>query len=453
MIKYDNLINEKALRREKKKRPSKMEISGASVGTDLVINTSAIPLSNPEFEKAKKTGISVKSYPQATGELTKKYKTIALAGAHGKSTSTALASLVLKKAGFDPTVIIGTKLKEFKGSNFRQGKGNYLVLEADEYKGAFLNYHPFAAMITNIDKEHLDYYRNLADIKKTFLKFIGNIHKGGILVANKDDKNLFSLKNKIQKIAKNKNLRVFWYGIGVYPRIHQRLSALLKISGEHNISNALGVYVLAKKLGIKEKDILSALGSYRGAWRRMELRGELRIKNLEYRDKKRKKSPLILNSKSSILIYDDYAHHPTEIKATLSGIAQKWLKIGLICVFQPHQAKRLELLFNEFTEAFNDANALVLLDVFKVKGRDKVSHIINSQKLAEAIKKRLNQRLRVKDQRLTAKNVIYLPHSKNLQATIKKIIKYDSRSTIHDSWIIVMMGAGDIYQLTNFLVK
>ncbi|MEK7162951.1 MAG: UDP-N-acetylmuramate--L-alanine ligase [Patescibacteria group bacterium] len=425
--------------------------------TELVIYSAAIPTENIEFKKANSLRIPMKSYAEALGDLTKQYKTIAVSGSHGKSTTTALLSLVLIKAGFDPTVIIGTKLKEFGDSNFREGKGQNLILEADEYNGSFLNYSPFAAIITNIDREHLDYYKNLTAVKKAFLKFIDNIRQGGILVVNKDDKNLFSLKSRIQKIAKKKKIKIFWYGFRVVPRLIPHISALLKIPGEHNLSNTLAVYALAKVLKIKEKDVFEAISNYSGAWRRMEYRGELRIENLEYRKKKIKTPPSILNSKSSILVYDDYAHHPTEIKATLAGIAQKWPKTPIICVFQPHQAKRLAILFKEFISAFNNADTLILLDIFKVKGRDSSASLrasastrdVNSQKLAESIKKhiaKLNHDTKLK-------NIIYLPYHEKLLKTIKNIILNPQSSILNPSAIIIMMGAGDIYKMTDKLIK
>jgi UDP-N-acetylmuramate--alanine ligase len=401
-------------------------------GANLAIFSAAVPIDNPERRQAVKLGISTKSYSEAVADLVKQYKTLAVTGAHGKSTTTALLSLVLIKAGFDPTVIIGTKLKEFSNSNFRNGKGDYLVLEADEYQKSFLNYSPTAAIILNIDAEHLDYYKNLINVKNAFLKFIKNIQPNGILILNKDDKNLFSLKNKIQKIAKKKKVKIFWYSIGINQHIYQHTSASLKILGEHNISNALAVYTLTKALNIKEKDIFNAISHYRGAWRRMEYRGQLKTHN----------------SKLKAKIYDDYAHHPTEIKATLAGIAKKWPKTGLICVFQPHQAKRLSLLFKDFMGAFDSANALILLPVYQVRGRDSstVAKYL-SQKLAEAIKKRTNQ---LKTNKL--KTIIYLPSPKKLRSVLAKII-YDSCFKFHDSCIIVMMGAGDIYKLTDKLVK
>ena len=405
-------------------------------GANLAIFSAAVPINNPERRQAAKLGIPAKSYAEAVGDLAKQYKTLAIAGAHGKSTATALLSLVLIKAGFDPIVIIGTKLKEFGNSNFKNGKGDYLVLEADEYHGSFLNYSPFAAIITNIDREHLDYYKNLGAIKNTFLKFINNIQPDGILVVNKDDKNLFSLKNKIQKIAKSHHLKLLWYGITLNKRSQikcNKIKKALKIVGEHNVSNALAVYTLAKALNIKEKDILAALSAYRGAWRRFEYRGQLEIGNWK------------------LEIFDDYAHHPTEIKATLSGIAQKWPKTGLICVFQPHQAQRLSALFKEFVGAFDKANILILLDIFKVAGRDKVSQNVNSKKLAEAIQYRINK---LKTKNLKLKTIVYLPFPKKLPIVINEIIKekfLNPKPSTLDA-IIVMMGAGDIYKYTDFLL-
>ncbi len=448
-----------SITRELKKQGVKIFIGhraqNLSPKTNLVIYTGAASLDNPEIKKAGKLGIPVKSYAQALGNLTKEYKTLAVTGAHGKTTTTAMLSLVLMKAGLDPTVIIGAKLKEFGGStgsaqgnNFRNGKGDYLVIEADEHLESFLNYSPFAAIITNIDKDHLDYYKNLTNIKSAFLKFIKNIQPNGILVLNEDDKNLSGLRDKIKKIAQKNKIRLFWYGTRVNPRLTKRLSASLKIIGEHNVSNALGVYALARVLKIKEKEILKALSDYRGAGRRMEYKGMLTLKANKAK-------------KLKAAIYDDYAHHPVEIKATLAGIARKWPKKGLICVFQPHQTKRLALLFKGFTEAFFEANYLILLDVYQVAGRDRLSHgkkkhsvakYQSSKNLAEAIPKRIsNSKLKPKTCKLKA--VQYLPYPKRLKQVLTNLVIDDSCFTLHDSYIIVMMGAGDIYELTDKLVK
>ncbi len=392
--------------------------------TNLVIYSAAVPLDNPELKKAKKMSIKVKSYSEAVGEIVKTHKTIAVAGAHGKSTTAGILASILIKNKFDPTIIIGTKLKALSppaaGKNFRKGNSKWLLLEADEYHSAFLNYSPFAAIITNIDREHLDYYKNLSEIKKVFLKFISNIRQNGILILNKDDINLYSLKSRIEKISKKNKLKIQWYGI------NNSLDKILKMPGRHNLSNATGAYVLSKALGIKEKNIIKGISGYKGAWRRMEYKGQF---------------------SQNIAIYDDYAHHPSEIKATLAGIAQKWPQNGLICVFQPHQAQRLKSLFSTFKNAFFDANCLILLDTHKVAGRDLSSPKNMSKKLFLAIQQQLKNK---KAKKLKA--VYYLPNPKTLKQTLQKII--DSRFYFLDfSAVVVMMGAGDIYKLTDNLIK
>ena len=225
----------------------------------LVVYTNAIKPDNPELLEARRLGIKTQSYPEAVGILTRRYRTFGVAGAHGKSTTTAMLSLVLIKAGWDPTVIVGTKLKEFGGRNFRLGKSGFLVLEADEWKGAFWNYSPFGAIITNIDREHLDFYKNFGNVKKSFLKYIWNIQTGGILVANRDDEKLFSLKREIEKLTKRNGVKLVWYSVAAASlSIVSRLKKNLSVPGKHNLQNAMAVYVLARNLGIPEKDSLRA---------------------------------------------------------------------------------------------------------------------------------------------------------------------------------------------------
>jgi len=423
----------------------------------LVIYSAAVQKNNPELKNAQILGIPAKSYSEALGDLTKKYKTIAVSGAHGKSTTTALLSLVLIKNGFDPTVIIGTKLKSFGDSNFRNGKSDYFIIEADEYYKSFLNYFPFGAIITNIDREHLDYYKNLSNIKKVFLKFISHIQPGGILVANRDDKNLFGLKNEIKKIANENQLKVYWYSI--FPRqsaLNNQLSAILKIFGEHNISNALAVYTLAKALGVKDKDILKALGQYQGAWRRMEYRGNLVI-SIKHKVVNNNLKTKLLTTNYNLPVYDDYAHHPTEIKATLSALRQKYSQTAkIICVFQPHQEKRLKALFSDFVKSFDNASDLIILDIYKVKGREEVSQNINSRMLARGIETRLKSLKNLQKQPFKAdinlKRIIYLPSLKttpnNLKRTIIPFLKPSDKEVA-----VILMGAGDIYKLTDALIK
>ncbi len=390
-------------------------------GVNLVVVNLAIPANNPELRETRRRGVRVLTYPEAVGELTEQYKTIAIAGAHGKSTTTALAALTLVRGGLDPTVIVGTNLREFgggkNGRNFRRGRGEYLVLEADEFGNAFLRYSPFIAIVTNIDREHLDTHKDLAGVKKAFLGFTKNVASGGTLILNHDDKNIVSLKSPIARIAQQKNVRMIWFSL--HDPDAKKIKRAIKISGVHNISNALAVYKLGKVLGIQEKKVLAAIGAYRGAWRRMEYRGRFGGKD----------------ARRGALVYDDYAHHPTEIKATLKAFHEKYPHKKILCVFQPHQAKRLAALFKEFTTAFAAADKTLLLPIYKVAGRDEKPSRFDSAALARTIQKREPR-----------KPFFYLANPRNLKKAIRTL------TTPLSQYIIVMMGAGDIVKLTDLLI-
>ncbi|MBI4119504.1 MAG: UDP-N-acetylmuramate--L-alanine ligase [Parcubacteria group bacterium] len=390
----------------------------------LVVYSNAVPSDNPELLKAKSLKLKAISYPEALGELTRAYsRTVAVAGSHGKSTTTALVSLILINAGLDPTVIIGTKLRELNGANFRFGKSNYLVIEADEWKGAFWNYSPTLAIVTNVDREHLDFYKNFGNVKKSFLKFIANIQPGGILVANQDDKQLYAMRGRIRRIAAKKELRVLWYTKNK-KSVAAKIKKIIRIPGSHNLSNALAAYELAKQLDIKGKIILKAVKTYRGSWRRMEYRGQLITKN----------------SKLKTLVSDDYAHHPTDINATLAAFREKFQSAGrrtkIICVFQPHQADRLKRLFKEFETAFKDADSLILLPIYKVAGRDKPDKRFTSETLAKKI---------------PIPGAIYLENPKKLPKLLNDTLLKTKNSKLKT--IVVMMGAGDIVKYTELLLR
>ena len=386
---------------------------------NLVIYNQAIPENNPELKRARELGLACRTYPEVVGELTKTYKTIAIAGSHGKSTTTAMTALILIEAGLDPMVIVGTKLKEFGNKNFRKGKGGYLVLEADEWKASFHHYSPFVATITNIDAEHLDFYKTFANVKKSFEIFKTRCHA---VVERPTDK-----------------------------KIADTIRRILKVPGEHNVQNALNAYAVASFLGIPEKIILSALGKYQGAWRRMEYRGKMRITNNELRIMGKIGASKSLNSSfiihNSPLIFDDYAHHPSEIKATLAGFRQKWPKNALICVFQPHQTKRLVALYNSFKTAFKEANRVVILPTYQVAGREAQGTRI------------MNDELRIKGGNLAKKlardiGAIYVPYpEKDLKKTLISILSSLFPKPYSLNPIIIMMGAGNINELTPGLIN
>jgi len=381
----------------------------------LVIYSIAVPQTNPELQKARKLGIKTLTWEQMLGELTIKYPTLAVAGTHGKSTTTAMLAAILEKAGFDPTVILGSQSffsrgKEKVRTNFRLGRGPIWVIEADEYRDHFLAYCPYAAAITNIELDHLDYFKNLSAVKKSFLKFTSQISSQGFAVLNRDDRVSISLEKQIKR-------KIVWFSLKDKPRANI-LKKILKVPGEHNISNALAAWAFSENLGVKKEIILKALSEFRGIWRRLEYRGR---------------------NPEGFRVFDDYAHHPTEIKASLAALREKFPQSCLISVFQPHQAARLEGLFDKFIAAFNKADSLILLDAYEVAGRDRVSQNINSALLAAKIS--ASKQIPVS----------YLPSPKKLPSEIRKHIVFSGQKP--ENAIVIMMGAGDIVLHTPLLLK
>ncbi len=365
---------------------------------DRIIHTAAILPENPELAAARERNIPVHNYAEAIGELTRHQRTIAVSGSHGKSTTTALVALVLEEGYFDPTVIIGTKLAEFGGTNFRQGKGPFLVLEADEWNKSFLNYSPHAVVLTNIDAEHLDTYGTVAGVEEAFREYLLKVPKDGFIVANADDE-------RIRHITRDLPARIVWYA--EKSQAAETVKRTLKISGRHNLANALAALHVGRELGISEPAILKALGSYHGAWRRFELKG---IKNGAY-------------------IFADYGHHPREIAATLAGARERFPSRRIWCVYQPHQYARLNHLWHDFLGAFDGADRVTLLPVYAVAGREGEGHPAHtSEKLAAALTAR-------------GRYTEYLP-------SFGMAHKYLSRD-IRAGDVVLFMGAGTIYDLTN----
>lgn len=370
---------------------------------DCVIFTSAVASLNPELKEAKAKNLKIQSYPEAVGELTKRYKTITVSGAHGKSTTTALTALILEEGYYDPMVIIGTKVKEFGHSNFRQGHGPYLLLEADEWDRSFLNYSPKIAVVTNIDAEHLDTYKTIEAVEETFREYISLVPRDGAIVANYDD---FRVRRMVQNIRRN----IFWYSL--QDRITERIREVLKIPGEHNVLNALAGARVGKILGIGDSQILSAISRFHGAWRRFEWRGFV----------------------NGAPVFTDYGHHPQEIHATLEAAREKFpSKRRLWCVYQPHQYQRLAYLWERFIPAFDTADKICLLPIYDVTGREttRAKPKVSSLKLGLELLER-------------GKDVHHHPTFDLAKSCIRK--------NAAPSDIILVMGAGDIYQLVNDLV-
>lgn len=301
---------------------------------DLVIHSAAVKEGNPEYDEAKKRALKTILYAEAIGELTKKYKTIAVSGSHGKSTTTAMIAIILVQAGLDPTVIVGTKLRELGQNNFRLGQSEWLVLEADEYNRSFHNYHPQVIVLTNIDKEHLDIYGDLEGVKQGFARYLENLAPNGTLIANGQDKVVCEV---IDDMFEAGGRQVVLYNDRDLAR-HQ-----LSVPGAHNEANAEAAYQVGKLLGVADEAIRASLKGFKGTWRRLE--------------------------KVVPGIYSDYAHHPTEIEASLKALKEDNPTKKLICVFQPHQRDRLNHLFDEFAAAFAAADEVVLIPLYAPAGR------------------------------------------------------------------------------------
>jgi len=373
-------------------------------GIDSVIYSPAVKPNNPELKRAKKLQalshkLQIKSYPEALGELTKNHFTIAVSGTHGKSTTTSMLGLLLVKAGLDPTVIVGTKVKEFGDSNCRVGKSKYLVIEADEHKVSFLNYWPKIVILTNIEADHLDYYKNLGNIIKTFKKYVGHLPKDGVLVVNKEDRN-------IPKILKALSCSILLYSLR--QKEARVLKKIMKIPGEHNVLNALAVLTVARTLNIPDKTSFKSLSEYRGSWRRFDV-------------------SKILYPKPYTLI-SDYGHHPTEVRVTLDACREKYPSKRILCVFQPHQYQRTYYLFKDFIKVFKKApiDKVIITDIYDVAGREtpEIKKKVSAEKLVKAINR---------------KNVNYLQKEKIPAFLAENINRGD---------ILIVMGAGDIYNLS-----
>jgi len=320
---------------------------------DLVVVSSAIGRGNPEVRSARRRGLPTLKRGEMLAEIMRLHHGIAVAGSHGKTTTTSLVGHLLDRAGCDPTVVVGGRLKMI-GSHARMGQGRYLVAEADESDGSFLNLSPTVAVVTNIDREHLDHYRDLHAIQKAFLTFMRNIPFYGLAVVCGDDPNVRLLLPHMRK-------RVLTYGFG--PDNHLRAldlrsvgleqeyvlqwqemrlgTARINLPGRHNALNSLAALAVGLELGLDAGLCLRALEDFPGVGRRFEIRGEAR----------------------DVLWIDDYGHHPTEMAAVLAT-ARSVYDRRLVVVFQPHRYSRTGALAREFAEVLKDADVLVLADVY-----------------------------------------------------------------------------------------
>ncbi len=443
--------------------------------TELVVYSPAVPEDNPERGKAKALKILTLSYPEFLGELSKEKFTIAVSGTNGKTTTTAMLGLILEKAGLDPTVIVGSEVKSFSDGNFRLGKSKYLVVEGCEWRAHMLNLSTQIIVLTNLEEDHLDYYKNLDDIIFHFQKYIDKLTGEGKIILNVDDENLlkkllphrkvisYGIKKPADVMAKN-----IEFGAGfqqfdlvadskVY-RLKFRVDGLmLKIPGIFNIYNCLAAATCALALGVKPEIIKEVLENYSGAWRRFDIvDAEIRGLNAGLRGRKQK-----------VAIVSDYAHHPTAIKATIRAAREFYQNRRIFVVFQPHHHHRTKVLFNDFVKSFDEADLAIISEIYGVAGREeKESLEISSKDLVKVIKEKIkNEKHATAESQnntetqnslqgfdageagsefLSLQGVFY---AADLEETKKLILE-----NIQDNDVVLIMGAGDIYKVIDNLL-
>ena len=390
-------------------------------GADVVVTSSAVGPENPEVLAAEHISLPVIPRAEMLAELMRLKYSVAIAGAHGKTTTTSMVASVLAQGGLDPTVVIGGKLKGI-GSNAVLGKGDFIVAEADESDGSFLKFSPAIAVVTNIDREHLDYYHDLETIKAVFLNFIDRIPFYGLAILCLDNESIQDLIPKVKK-------RYTTYGMSsqadfqirdvefekrrsffsVYRQGQQFGRFTLNLPGIHNVYNATASIAVAVELDLPRDAIDSALQTLEGVQRRLEIKGEV----------------------NGITVVDDYGHHPTEIKTTLQAIEECWPDSRKVIVFQPHRYTRTQALFDDFTRAFYQSDVLLVLPIYAA-GEQKIEGVSGS-KLCEGIKAHGH------------KEVYCLQGQEDAVAYLEENLKPDD--------VLLTLGAGDVWKVGMDILK
>jgi UDP-N-acetylmuramate--alanine ligase len=390
---------------------------------DYAVVSAAVKENNPELVKLKTMGVRTLKYAQMLGLLMDQYKGIAISGTHGKSTTTAMTSFVLREVGLDPNFVIGANVDQLSGGS-GVGSGEYLVAEACEFDRSFLNLHPQLAVILNLEEDHLDYYRDLDEILGAFKDFASQLRPGGTLVVNGEDANIarllpelngtkvetFGLKDTCTWRAENVALEGGCYGFDVYKSRECLGRCQLQLPGLHNVMNALSAVAIISHCGVEPESLFAALGRFQGAHRRLTLKGSL----------------------NQITILDDYAHHPTEIQASLKAARERYQPNRLWCIFQPHQHSRTRFLLNDFAKSFSAADVVIVPDIYFVRDSQAERQLINSGDLVARIAQ-------------LDGTACYLPR-------FDQILQY-LKCQLGAGDLVVTMGAGDIWKIADELVR
>ena len=396
---------------------SKGQITDANV----IVTSSAIALENPEVVQAKKLGIPIIPRAEMLAELMRIKYSIAISGAHGKTSTTSMIAQILNHAGLDPTVIIGGLLQGLD-TNALHGSGEFIVAEADESDGSFLKYAPAIAAVTNIDLEHLDFYKDIEDIKDNFVKFINSVPFYGLAILCLDNEHIQDILPRIHVrhttfgMAAQSDLQArdisFQEGKSQFSVFHHDVclgEINLNIAGQHNISNALAGIAAALELKIPFETIKEALEEMQGVKRRLEIKG----------------------TKKGIMVMDDYGHHPTEIMATLTAVRESYQDKRILVVFQPHRYTRTQALFDEFTRSFYQSDILIILPIYAASETPIPG--VDSQSLCQGIMDHGH------------KDVSFAPDFTQALSMITHKVKKDD--------MVLTLGAGDIYTLGEKLVE
>ena len=361
-------------------------------GADLIIYTEAMPEDHEEMVAARELGAPMMNYFEALALVANQYYLIAVSGTHGKTTTTAMLTDILEEAGLDPTAIIGS-LRSKTGSNFRPGKSKYAVVEACEYRRDFLALKPDVLIITNIEAEHLDYYKDLNDIQSAFHEFASQVREDGAIVTNLSNDNITPVLDGIE-------CKIIDYTKYFDPtlKLHQ--------PGIHNQMNAAAAKAAAAFVSVEPVVSKKALENFSGTWRRFEYKGEV----------------------NGAKVYDDYGHHPSEIKATLQGAREMFPDKKILLVYQPHLDSRTEKLFDDFVIELGKADHLILNPAYAARAVGG-SHD-STKKLAEKIQEK-------------HKNVEYIEDFEYITKRVKELVT--------EEHLILVMGAGDITEVAKDL--
>lgn len=395
---------------------------------DAVVYTSAINQHDPEFVRAKSLNIPTYERAKFLGLLLNSYeKPICICGTHGKTTTTSMLAKIFMDSGMDPNVQVGSKFKTLNDLNYRIGESEYFILESCEYVDSFLNFPHHTATVLNIDEDHLDYFSGIDEIKESFKKFILMLPEDGILVINYDDINCMDVLREVKDELCKKNVKIYTFSLSesVADVYAKNISCNLKgfysfdlvygntlkkfyltVPGIHNVYDAIAAITTSLAHGLNLDDMEKSLNEFCGAKRRFEYKKTIN---------------------ENVLVYDDYAHHPTEIKATLSAAKQKSHN-KIISVFQPHTFSRTKELFDDFASCFYDSDIAIITDIYAAREID--DKTVNSEMLVDKMKQ-------------NGINSIYISSFEDIAKYIKENAKPND--------IVLTIGAGNITKLSDLL--